>query len=297
MNQKKILAATAAVAASFAFYACSSSSSSGSPESTYDYQFNSWEEALMTACTAGETALVKGGNEDGSDVDVVCSESILGLTWNVASTTGGSSSVGVATLDTIETSDPVFEGKYSCSAANVCSHLYVSSADGYWECQLDDDGTYDWAYLGYSIVTKCAFNPTEESSSSEALVESSSSSEVLSSSSSEEVSSSSEVVEESSSSEEVAACDSVGQCDAMVRGDVTTWHFVVKDDFGDDASYVYTSDGTTLSLTITYSDGTTNSQSFSYYDMSKEIGVEMGFSAARSTCRDKGGNDTKICAE
>jgi hypothetical protein len=302
MNQKKILALGAALTGALSFYACSSSSSSSGPESNYDYEFSSWEQALTTACTAGQTALLKGGNEDGSDAALVCEETILGLTWNLATTPASSSgTAGEATLDTIETSDPVFDGTYKCSAANKCSHLYVSSADGYWECQQDDDGSYSWswAYLGYSIVSKCGFSSEEASSSSEEVLLSSSSEETpLSSSESlDQSSSSEEAAEESSSSEAESACESVGQCDAMVKSDVTTWHFVVKDDFGNDASYVYSSDGSTLSLTITYSDGTTSNQSFSYYDMSKEIGVEMGYSAAKSTCTSHDGNETQVCQE
>ena len=74
MNQKKILALGAALTGALSFYACSSSSSSSGPESNYDYEFSSWEQALTTACTAGQTALLKGGNEDGSYHDCPASK-------------------------------------------------------------------------------------------------------------------------------------------------------------------------------------------------------------------------------
>lgn len=130
-------------------------------------------------------------------------------------------------------------------------------------------------------------------------------------------SSSSAAEDESSSSEEVCAvftpeaadttkkepgeptydvtevCEEVGACDAMVKADVSTWHFIRKDNFGDDAEYIYKADGKDLIITIKNADGTTESKTYSMYNMESEAGIEMAFSAAKSTCKDGGGNDHK----
>lgn len=89
-------------------------------------------------------------------------------------------------------------------------------------------------------------------------------------------------------------CTEVGACDAMVKTDVSTWHFVRKDDFGDDAEYTYTADGKDLIVTIKSADGSTSSKTYSMYNMESEAGVEMAFNAAKSTCKNGGGNDNKI---
>ena len=94
-------------------------------------------------------------------------------------------------------------------------------------------------------------------------------------------------------------CTEVGACDAMVKTDVSTWHFVRKDDFGDDAEYTYTVDGKDLIVTIKSADGSTSSKTYSMYNMESEAGVEMAFNAAKSTCKNGGGNDvvTKTCVQ
>ena len=76
-------------------------------------------------------------------------------------------------------------------------------------------------------------------------------------------------------------CIDKTQCDNMVKGDVSTWHFTRADDFGQPRVYVYSvaDNGTDLIINI---DG--DEKSYSMYNMSKEIGVEMAFSAAKSTC-------------
>ena len=89
-------------------------------------------------------------------------------------------------------------------------------------------------------------------------------------------------------------CTEVGACDAMVKTDISTWHFVRKDNFGDDAEYTYTVDGKDLIVTIKSADGTTNSKTYSMYNMESEAGVEMAFNAAKSSCKDGGGNDNKV---
>lgn len=92
----------------------------------------------------------------------------------------------------------------------------------------------------------------------------------------------------------VENCVEVGACDAMVKTDVSTWHFVCRDAFGDDAEYVYKTDGKDLIVTIKHADGSTDSKTYSMYDMESEIGVEMAFSAAKATCRDGKGNYNTI---
>lgn len=89
-------------------------------------------------------------------------------------------------------------------------------------------------------------------------------------------------------------CTEIGACDAMVKSDVDTWHFIRKDAFGDDAEYIYKADGRDLIVTIKNADGTTESKTYSMYNMESEVGVEMAYSAARSTCKDGGGNDNVI---
>ncbi|MDD5941720.1 fibrobacter succinogenes major paralogous domain-containing protein [Fibrobacter sp.] len=89
-------------------------------------------------------------------------------------------------------------------------------------------------------------------------------------------------------------CTEVGACDAMVKTDISTWHFVRKDSFGDDAEYTYTVDGKDLIVTIKSADGSIDSKTYSMYNMESEAGVEMAFNAAKSTCKNGGGNDNKI---
>lgn len=89
-------------------------------------------------------------------------------------------------------------------------------------------------------------------------------------------------------------CKDVGACDAMVKTDVSTWHFVRKDAFGDDVEYIYKANGKNLVVTIKNADGSTDSKTYSMYNMESEAGVEIAFNAAKSTCKDGGGNDKKV---
>jgi uncharacterized protein (TIGR02145 family) len=85
----------------------------------------------------------------------------------------------------------------------------------------------------------------------------------------------------------------------MVKADISTWHFVRKDAFGDDAEYTYAADGKDLIITIKNADGSKNSKTYSMYNMESEVGMEMAFNAAKATCEDGGGNDvvTKTCVQ
>ena len=100
-------------------------------------------------------------------------------------------------------------------------------------------------------------------------------------SSSDSEGNSSDSNDNSSDSAENSNCIDKSQCDAMVKSDISTWHFIRADDFGRPSVYVYSvaDNGTDLIINI---DG--DEKSYSMYNMSKEIGVEMAFSAAKSTC-------------
>lgn len=78
-------------------------------------------------------------------------------------------------------------------------------------------------------------------------------------------------------------CIDKSQCDAMVKSDISTWHFTRADAFGEPSVYIYSvaDNGTDLIVSI---DG--KEKSYSMYNMSKDIGVEMAFSAAKATCND-----------
>jgi len=78
----------------------------------------------------------------------------------------------------------------------------------------------------------------------------------------------------------------VKTCDEMVEEDVSTWHFVRKDAFGDDAEYTYKADGRDLIISIKSADGSLDSKTYSMYNMESEVGVEMAYQAAKATCKD-----------
>ncbi len=78
-------------------------------------------------------------------------------------------------------------------------------------------------------------------------------------------------------------CIDKSQCDAMVKSDISTWHFTRADAFGEPTTYTYSVDGSKLILDI---DGKVNENSYSFYDMTKEASQEMAFLAVRSTCED-----------
>jgi uncharacterized protein (TIGR02145 family) len=143
------------------------------------------------------------------------------------------------------------------------------------------------------------------SSSSVKSNKSSSSSEKKESSSSssngKSKSSSSKTVAKSSSSQQNGSgftvnetCTESGACDAMVKSDISTWHFVRKDDFGDNAEYTYKVDGRDLIVTIKSADGSTSSNTYTMYNMESEVGVEMAFNAAKSTCNSGDGNNNVV---
>lgn len=83
--------------------------------------------------------------------------------------------------------------------------------------------------------------------------------------------------------------DKAKTCDQMDKGDVSTWSFIRKDNFGDEMQYVYSANAEgKLQLVTTDKSCHEKLQSgYSMYDMSKESNVEMAFSAVVSTCSGK----------
>ena len=182
---------------------------------------------------------------------------------------------------------------YECSMDVIGEKVYVTELEENYEC----DGekwfkSYDQTKP--SSTKSSGSKDTDGSSDSRATDKDGSSSDATTSSSSAKSSSSrpTEILEPEITVNET--CTEVGACDAMVKTDISTWHFVRKDDFGDDAEYTYTADGKDLIVTIKNADGTTNSKTYSMYNMESEAGVEMAFNAAKSTCKNGGGNDNKI---
>lgn len=195
--------------------------------------------------------------------------------------------------------------QYTCNDALKCKGTYLLDM-GYAVC----DGKGGWTMGGLIHGMGCGIDyipgyddPASSSSIAEDLDKSSSSTEDSSSSNDDDESSSS--VSEGSSDPEglkyeqkvvCSAAPASGACDAMVRNDVSTWHFVGKDDFDRPVEYTYTADGRDLIVTIKDADGT-NSKTYSMYNMTSEVGVEMAFSAAKSTCVSVGGNEASADAE
>ena len=141
-------------------------------------------------------------------------------------------------------------------------------------------------FLSAAIVSMAGLVACGDDSSSNATDSSDSKDSTITSSNSEETDSSESKNEERTpddSSNSKGNCIDKSQCEAMVRGDVSTWHFVRADAFGEPSVYIYSvaDNGTDLIINI---DG--KEKSYSMYNMSKEIGVEMAFSAAKATCND-----------
>ena len=195
--------------------------------------------------------------------------------------------------------------QYTCNSSLKCQGTYLLDM-GYVVC----DGENNWTFGSLIRKMDCGIDyipgyddPISSSSLSNANGANSSSSvasqgnESSSSVESAEISSSSEVEESSSSDgikyEQKVVCSVVaagGACDAMDKNDVSTWHFVGKDAFDRPVEYTYAADGRDLIVTIKDADGT-DTKTYSMYNMTSEVGVEMAFSAAKSTCKDVGGNE------
>ena len=197
----------------------------------------------------------------------------------------------VADMEELET--------YGCGMDVIGEKVYVTELEENYEC----DGekwfkSYDQTKPN-SAKSSSSKKSDGSSDSKAADKDGSSSSDATTSSSSAKSSSSrpTEILEPEITVNET--CTEVGACDAMVKTDISTWHFVRKDNFGDDAEYTYTVDGKDLIVTIKSADGSTDSKTYSMYNMESEAGVEMAFNAAKSTCKNGGGNDvvTKTCVQ
>ena len=216
---------------------------------------------------------------------------VLGVAFTACGDDGSSSPKGTGLP--AEVADKAELETYECSMDVIGEKVYVTELEENYEC----DGekwfkSYDQTKP--SSTKSSASKDTDGSSDSRATDKDGSSSDATTSSSSAKSSSSrpTEILEPEITVNET--CTEVGACDAMVKTDVSTWHFVRKDSFGDDAEYTYTVDGKDLIVTIKSADGTTNSKTYSMYNMESEAGVEMAFNAAKSTCKNGGGNDNKI---
>lgn len=192
----------------------------------------------------------------------------------------------VADMEELET--------YECSMDVIGEKVYVTELEENYEC----DGekwfkSYDQTKPN-STKSSSSKKSDGSSDSKNSDKDGSSNSDATTSSSSAKSSSSrpTEILEPEITVNET--CTEVGACDAMVKTDISTWHFVRKDDFGDDAEYTYTVDGKDLIVTIKSADGSTDSKTYSMYNMESEAGVEMAFNAAKSTCKNGGGNDNKV---
>ena len=190
---------------------------------------------------------------------------------------------------------------YECSMDVIGEKVYVTELEENYEC----DGekwfkSYDQTKPSSTSTKSSSSKKSDGSSDSKAAdKDGSSSSDATTSSSSAKSSSSrpTEILEPEITVNET--CTEVGACDAMVKTDISTWHFVRKDAFGDDAEYTYAADGKDLIITIKNADGSKNSKTYSMYNMESEVGMEMAFNAAKATCEDGGGNDvvTKTCVQ
>ena len=189
---------------------------------------------------------------------------------------------------------------YECNMSVIGGKVFVKSLGKNYEC--DGEEWFESYDQPKSSAKGKSSSSSKGKSSSSGKASSSSSEKVSSSSSSAVEQLSSSVMSSSSRPTEILEpeikvnerCSETGACDAMDKNDVGTWHFVRKDDFGDDAEYTYKADGRDLIVTIKSADGSVDSKTYSMYNMESEVGVEMAFNAAKSTCKDGGGNDKKI---
>lgn len=141
-------------------------------------------------------------------------------------------------------------------------------------------------FLSVALVFMSSLVACGDDSSSNAGDSSDSKDNTITSSNSEETNSSESKNEEyntEKTSETNDNCIDKSQCDAMVKSDISTWHFTRADAFGEPTTYTYSVDGSKLILDI---DGKVNENSYSFYDMTKEAHQEMAFLAVRSTCED-----------
>ena len=229
-------------------------------------------------------------------LNVLALVSVIPLAVALNACSDDSSTSSLATKLPTEVKDLKELEEHKCDMSVIGEKVFVESEDLLYEC--DGDAWFkSYDQTKPSSTKSSGSKDTDGSSDSRATDKEGSSDndkgEATSSSSAKSSSSRpTEILEPEITVNET--CTEVGACDAMVKTDVSTWHFVRKDDFGDDAEYTYTVDGKDLIVTIKNADGTTNSKTYSMYNMESEAGVEMAFNAAKSTCKNGGGNDNVI---
>ena len=212
---------------------------------------------------------------------------------------GNDSSLTNASVFPDEVADKAELNTYDCNMSVIGKKVFVTDLGKNYECDGEEwfesyDQPKSSAKGNGSSSSKDKSSSSNGKSSSSKKGSSSSSAKYSSSgkggSNSAESNSSSSQKDEGSKK----SCTEVPACDAMVKTDVSTWHFVRDDSFGDDAEYTYRADGRDLIVTIKNSDGSKNSNTYSMYNMESEVGVEMAFKAAQSTCEDGNGNDRMV---
>ncbi|WP_290738958.1 fibrobacter succinogenes major paralogous domain-containing protein [Fibrobacter sp. UBA3718] len=217
---------------------------------------------------------------------------VLGVAF-IACGDDGSSSPSAKGLPA-EVADKAELETYECSMDVIGEKVYVTELEENYEC----DGekwfkSYDQTKP--SSTKSSGSKDTDGSSDSRATDKDGSSSDATTSSSSAKSSSSrpTEILEPEITVNET--CTEVGACDAMVKTDISTWHFVRKDGFDRDMEYIYFVEGTQLMVkTIDYK-GVEDIDTLKVYsDMTNEISQEYAFNAAKSTCKNGGGNDNKV---
>lgn len=83
-----------------------------------------------------------------------------------------------------------------------------------------------------------------------------------------------------------SSADDEDQCEAMVKTDITTWHFTKNDNFGDPVEYQYSiNDEGQIELTTSGVNITGGTSTKVLYQKSTEVYMETAYSAAKATCQ------------
>lgn len=106
-----------------------------------------------------------------------------------------------------------------------------------------------------------------------------------------------EIIEDNSSSSTVDDIESSSDvtdgdaCDAMDKNDVSTWHFIGKDDFGDDVEYTYSVNADD-DLVLSTKGINGSNESVVAHNMSKEMYALSAFNGVKATCERASGNES-----
>ena len=252
--------------------------------------------SLFAACCIATAVFTGCGNDSTSNANV---------TDNPTNTKSGTLPDTVASFNDLQM-------QYNCNSSLKCKGTFLLDM-GYAVC----DGNGSWTFGSLIHKMDCGIDyvpgyddPISSSSAEEDAVNSSSSvttqgDESRSSANNEvEDLSSSSTPEESSSSdglkyEQKVVCSATataGACDAMDKNDVSTWHFVGKDAFGDAVEYTYSVNADD-DLVVSTKGVNGSNEKVVAHNMSKAVYAEMAFSAAKSTCESVGGNEAGADAE